>query len=146
MQAVEEFLVDNRARYDDFRTPRANAFDVAALRQRKTREALRGSRHLRARNHGALAIAAATQMRGDRCQCGGCPRSRDYVLNPGSPDARRNPVCFARDESTQPFQFALTSRIMPEKFVGQTDRTQGQAHGIANVSALRDGQFAAAAA
>ena len=76
------------------------------------------------------------------CGSGGC----DDVLDASRGDARGDAADFTRYEAAQALQLAFAGRIVAQKFVGETDRAQGQADGVANVSALGDGEFATAAA
>jgi hypothetical protein len=46
----------------------------------------------------------------------------------------------------QALEFPLPRRIMTQEFIGQANRAQRKADGIANVPTVRDGQLAAAAA
>src|SRR5438128_1117648 len=60
-------------------------------------------------------------------------------------DAILNPSHFSRHESTQPFQFAFTRRIVSEEFTGEPDGAERQAHRFADLSAAGQRKLTATA-
>ena len=143
--AVHEFVVHHGSGHDDFGTPRSDAFDFAALGDRKARQSLGDAAHLGARDCGPSAARAIfSEMSGRGSESGGSPRGRDDVLDPGGHDARSDAPDFPRDKPAQPLQFALSRWIMAEKLVGQADRSQRQADRIVNLAASGDSELTAA--
>jgi len=143
--AIEQFVIDDGAGDDDFRAPRTDAFNLAALVQRQAGQLLGEPRHLRAGDDGALAASVFSQTAGCDGQGGGGSRRCNHILYSGRHHARGDAVHFAGDESLQPLEFALARRIVAQEFIGETNRSQRQTHGVANVPAPGDREFAASA-
>src|SRR5579862_5900933 len=57
---VQEFLVDDCARYDDLRSSGPNAFDLSPFRNRQSRQAFRDALHFGRGHHEPLPAAGAS--------------------------------------------------------------------------------------
>src|SRR5215469_2268285 len=144
-KAIEELAIHDGSCYDDFRTPRPNSFYLPALSYRKTRETLSNPTHLGPRDEHALPVSSAAQMACHGRQGSGSTGSGNDISHPRGTNPGRDSIDLACDKAVQPLQFTFAWRIMTEKFVGETDGTERKTHGIANVSAVRNGQLAASA-
>ena len=67
-----------------------------------------------------------------------------FLISRGG-DAIDDAIYFARDEAAKTLQFALAGGIVTQEFIGEANRAERKADRVANVSALRDRQFATAA-
>src|SRR5208282_2463565 len=144
-QALEQFVIDHGAGDDDLGTARADALNLAAFGHRQTRQALGDARHFGARDQRAL-IASAAKMRRDGGQRSGGAGSGDYIFHAGGGDTIGNAADFTGHQAAQALQFSFAGGVMAQEFVGEPNRSQREADGVADVSALRNGELATAAA
>ena len=73
---------------------------------------------------------------------GGC----DHASHLGSANPFHDTIDLACDETTQPLQLSLARGIVPQELIAEPYGTERQTNGVADVSAVRNGEFAASAA
>src|ERR1700730_15903204 len=146
MTAFQQFVIDERARYNDLRPFGANPLNFSPLPYWQASQEFGDAGHLRTRNRGSLSAACVLAQTAGGCrQCRRRARRRNDIFNPGGCDPMRDPVHFARDKAAQTLEFALARRVVAEKFVGEPHRAQGQTDGVTEVAEARDRTLTTAA-